>query len=99
MASKSTIIEALKKEIEALGTAPVAEKTGTIVEIADGIARMNGLTDCLTAEMLEFPGGTMGVVLNLKEQSVGTMLLGEYRPIRAGDQVKSTGRVLSIPVS
>jgi F-type H+-transporting ATPase subunit alpha len=99
MASKSTIIEALRKEIQALGTAPVAEKTGTIIEIADGIARMNGLTDCLTAEMLEFPGGTMGVVLNLEEQSVGAMLLGEYSHIKAGDQVKSTGRVLSIPVS
>ncbi len=99
MASKSSIIEALKQEIQHLGTGAAADKTGTIVEIADGIARMSGLTDALTAEMLEFPGGTVGVILNLEEQSVGAMLLGDYTHIKAGDQVKSTGRVLSIPVS
>ncbi len=99
MATKSSIIEALKSEIQHLGTHAAAEKTGTILEVSDGIARMSGLTDALTAEMLEFPGGTMGVVLNLEEQSVGAMLLGDYSHIKAGDQVKSTGRVLSIPVS
>jgi F-type H+-transporting ATPase subunit alpha len=99
MATKAFIIETLKKEIEALGTGPVSEKTGTIVEIADGIARMTGLSDCLSAEMIEFPGGTMGVALNLEEQTVGAMLLGDFSHIKAGDEVRSTGRVLSIPVS
>ncbi|HTK04619.1 MAG TPA: F0F1 ATP synthase subunit alpha [Candidatus Eisenbacteria bacterium] len=99
MATKAFIIDALKKEIETLGAGPVSEKTGTIVEIADGIARMTGLSDCLSAEMIEFPGGTMGVALNLEEQTVGAMLLGDYGHIKAGDEVKSTGRVLSIPVS
>ena len=99
MATKAFIIESLKKEIQALGTAPASDKIGTIVEIADGIARMTGLSDCLAAEMLEFPGGTMGVALNLEEQTVGAMLLGDYSHIKAGAEVKSTGRVLSIPVS
>ena len=84
MASKSTIIEALKKEIEALGTAPVAEKTGTIVEIADGIARMNGLTDCLTAEMLEFPGGTMGSCSTSKSSPSAPCCSASTRTSRQG---------------
>ncbi|HTM68205.1 MAG TPA: F0F1 ATP synthase subunit alpha [Candidatus Binatia bacterium] len=99
MATKAFIIEQLKKEIQSIGAAPVSEKTGIVVEIADGIARMTGLADCVSAEMLSFPGGTMGVALNLEEQTVGAMLLGEYSHIKAGDEVKSTGRVLSIPVS
>jgi F-type H+/Na+-transporting ATPase subunit alpha len=99
MASKQFIIDALTKEIETLGTAPATDKVGTVVEIADGIARMTGLSDCLSAEMLEFPGGTFGVALNLEEHTVGAMLLGDYSHIKAGDDVKSTGRVLSVPVS
>src|SRR5512142_997821 len=99
MATKAFIIENLRKEIEALGVKPVEERTGTIVQIADGVAHMTGLSDCLSAEMLAFPGGTMGVALNLEEQTVGAMLLGDYAHIKAGDQVKATGRILSIPVS
>jgi len=99
MASKSTIVEALKKEILAMGSGAVSEKTGTVLEVADGVARMSGLADCVASEMLEFPGGIFGVALNLEEQTVGAILLGESRHIKAGDVVKSTGRVLSIPVS
>ncbi len=99
MATKAFIIENLRKEIESLGVKPVEERIGTIVQIADGVAHMTGLSDCLSAEMLAFPGGTMGVALNLEEQSVGAMLLGDYAHIRAGDEVKATGRILSIPVS
>ena len=99
MASKELIIESLKKQIEGLDLGARLEKTGTVIELADGVARMDGLTDCLSAEMLEFPGGTFGVALNLEERSVGAMILGDYGHIKEGDTVKSTGRVLSIPVS
>jgi F-type H+-transporting ATPase subunit alpha len=99
MATKEFIIESLKKEIEGLDMSASSEKTGTVIEVADGIARMDGLTDCLSAEMLEFPGGTFGVALNLEEQTVGAMLLSEANHIKEGDTVKSTGRILSINVS
>ena len=98
MATKELIIEALRREITA-DSGPAAIKIGTVVEIADGIARMTGLTDCLAAEMLEFPGGTLGVALNLEQETVGAMLLGDYRHIKAGSEVHSTGRVLSVGVS
>jgi F-type H+-transporting ATPase subunit alpha len=99
MATKEFLIEALKKEIEGVELSAKVEKVGTVVEVQDGIARMTGLTDCLASEMLEFPGGTMGVALNLEEHTVGAMILGDYKHIKEGDTVKSTGRVLAIPVS
>ncbi|MBI4457470.1 F0F1 ATP synthase subunit alpha [Candidatus Uhrbacteria bacterium] len=99
MATKELIIEALKKEIEALGEPAEVKKIGTVIEVGDGIATMTGLTDCKVAEMLEFPGDTFGVVLNLEDQTVGAMILGEYQHIKEGDTVTSTGRILSIPVS
>jgi F-type H+-transporting ATPase subunit alpha len=99
MATKEFLIEALKKEISGADLAAKAEKVGIVIEVADGIARMSGLTDCLASEMLEFPGGTMGLALNLEEHTVGAMLLGDWQHIKEGDTVKSTGRVLSVPVS
>jgi F-type H+-transporting ATPase subunit alpha len=99
MATKEFIIESLKKEIEKLGAPPAADKVGRVIEVSDGIARMTGLSECLAAEMLEFPGDTFGVVLNLEEETVGAMILGDHVHIKEGDEVKSTGRVLSIPVS
>ncbi len=99
MATKEFIIQSLKQEIEKLGTPPGEQRIGTVVEVADGVARMTGLTDCLSAEMLEFPRGTFGVALNLEEETVGAMILGDYQHIKEGDEVVSTGRVLSIPVS
>ncbi len=98
MASKEFIIESLKKEI-ARTAGPAVEKIGTVVEISDGVARMTGLSECMAAEMLEFPGGTFGVALNLEKETVGAILLGDYEHIRAGDEVKSTGRILSVPAS
>ena len=99
MATKEFIIESLKKQIEGLDLTANVEKIGTVVEISDGIARISGLTDAKMAEMLEFPGGTFGVALNLEENTVGAMLLGEYNHIKQGTEVKSTGRSLSVPVS
>jgi F-type H+/Na+-transporting ATPase subunit alpha len=75
----------------------VAE-VGTIVSIGDGIARVHGVENTMAGEMLEFPHGVFGIALNLEEESVGAVLLGEYQAIREGDTVKRTGRIISVPV-
>src|SRR5512146_3330016 len=75
----------------------VAE-VGSVVSIGDGIARVHGVERAMAGEMLEFPHGVFGIALNLEEDSVGVVLLGEYTEIREGDQVKRTGRIISVPV-
>src|SRR5918912_142412 len=75
----------------------VAE-VGTIVSVGDGIARVHGVENTMAGEMLEFPHGIYGIALNLEEESVGTVLLGDYTEIREGDTVKRTGRIISVPV-
>src|SRR5437868_7064052 len=75
----------------------VAE-VGTIVSIGDGIARVHGVQNTMAGEMLEFPHGIYGIALNLEEESVGTVLLGDYTEIKEGDTVKRTGRIISVPV-
>jgi F-type H+-transporting ATPase subunit alpha len=75
----------------------VAE-VGSIITIGDGIARVHGVENAMAGEMLEFPHGVYGIALNLEEESVGAVLLGEFREIKEGDQVKRTGRIISVPV-
>ena len=75
----------------------VAE-VGTIVSIGDGIARVHGVEKTMAGEMLEFPQGVYGIALNLEEESVGAVLLGDFTEIREGDTVKRTGRIISVPV-
>jgi F-type H+-transporting ATPase subunit alpha len=75
----------------------VAE-VGTVISLGDGIARVHGCERAMAGEMLEFPHGVFGIALNLEEDSVGAVLLGEYRAIREGDPVKRTGRIISVPV-
>ncbi|HOC17283.1 MAG TPA: F0F1 ATP synthase subunit alpha [Vicinamibacterales bacterium] len=75
----------------------VAE-VGTVVSIGDGIARVHGVERAMAGEMIEFPHGVVGIALNLEEESVGTVLLGEYREIKEGDPVRRTGRIISVPV-
>jgi F-type H+-transporting ATPase subunit alpha len=75
----------------------VAE-VGTVTSIGDGIARLHGCERAMAGEMLEFPHGVIGIALNLEEDSIGTVLLGEYREIKEGDPVKRTGRIISVPV-
>ena len=75
----------------------VAE-VGTIVSIGDGIARVHGVEKTMAGEMLEFPHGVFGIALNLEEDSVGAVLLGEFKEIKEGDPVKRTGRIISVPV-
>ncbi|MBT3948839.1 F0F1 ATP synthase subunit alpha, partial [Candidatus Parcubacteria bacterium] len=96
--STNAIVEELKKNISAFEKTVEVEEVGTVIEVGDGIARMNGLIKCQAQEMLEFPGGVMGVALNLEEETVGAMILGEFRGIKEGDTVKRTGRILSVPV-
>ncbi|MFH1890518.1 MAG: F0F1 ATP synthase subunit alpha [Candidatus Kuenenbacteria bacterium] len=97
--SANSLINHLKKQIKNIETHIDVSEVGKVIEIGDAIARMNGLNNCQANEMLEFPGGTMGVALNLEEETVSAMLLGSYQHIKEGDSVKRTGRVLSIPVS
>lgn len=96
---KNHIIEQLKKNIEGFEAESQTQKVGEVIEIGDGVAKISGLSDAMASEMLEFPGGVFGVALNLEEDQVGAMILGDYKGIKEGDEVKSTGRILSIPVA
>lgn len=97
--NKDYIIDQLKKQIEKFETKTETEKVGTVLEVGDGVARISGLSDLMASEMVEFTGGIFGVALNLEEDQVGAMVLGDYKKIKEGDQVKSTGKILSVPVS
>lgn len=92
------IIDQLKNRIEAFESRAKAETVGEVLEVGDGIARVNGLSEVKASEMIEFPGGTIGVALNLEADSVGAVLLGEYSHIKQGSKVKTTGKILSVPV-
>ncbi len=96
--SINSIVEELKKNISSFEKQVEVEEVGSVIEVGDGIARVSGLAKCQSSEMLEFPGGTFGVALNLEEETVGAVLLGEYKHIKEGDTVKRTGRILSVPV-
>jgi F-type H+-transporting ATPase subunit alpha len=88
----------LKQEIQNYKTDVKMESTGVILSIGDGIARVYGLDDCMAGELLEFPGGELGIALNLEESNVGVVLCGEGHGIKEGDLVKRTKRIASIPV-
>lgn len=96
--SINQIVEELKKNISSFEKQVEVEEVGTVIQVGDGIARISGLATCKVNEMLEFPGGTFGVALNLEEESVGAVILGDFKHIKEGDSVKRTGRILSIPV-
>jgi F-type H+-transporting ATPase subunit alpha len=98
MATKNDIIEALKSQVAAFKAETKEEKVGTVLSVGDGIARISGLTDVQAQEMLLFPGDVYGLALNLEEETVGAIVLGESTKIKEGDLVKTTGRILSIPV-
>jgi len=96
--STNQIVEELKKHIAAFEKTVQVEEVGTVIEVGDGIARMTGLSNCQYQEMLEFTGGVFGVALNLEEETVGAVILGDFKQIKEGDSVKRTGRILSVPV-
>ncbi|MSU75278.1 MAG: F0F1 ATP synthase subunit alpha [Candidatus Magasanikbacteria bacterium] len=96
--SINTIVEELRKNIAGFEKQVAVEEIGTVTEVGDGIARLSGLSKCQASEMLEFPGGIFGVALNLEEEAVGAVILGDFKGIKEGDTVKRTGRILSVPV-
>lgn len=92
------LIQELKKHISEFHHEPKKEAIGTVLEVGDGVARVAGLSEVMAGEMVEFANGTMGVALNLEEGEAGVMLLGEIDDLGEGAVVKSTGRILSVPV-
>ena len=94
----SEISELIKAKIANLDVGSEVRTQGTVVSVTDGICRVHGLADVMQGEMLEFPGNTFGLALNLERDSVGAVVLGAYEHITEGDIVKSTGRILSVPV-
>jgi F-type H+-transporting ATPase subunit alpha len=94
----SEISELIKSRIEKFDLRTEARSEGTIVSLTDGIVRIHGLADAMSYEMLEFPGNTYGLALNLERDSVGAVVLGDYKHLSEGDWVRCTGRVLEVPV-
>ncbi len=99
MAIKATeISDLIKQRIESFQSVTEARNVGSIVSISDGICRIYGLADARYGEMLEFPGNTFGLALNLEQDSVGAVVLGDYEHLAEGDTVKTTGRILEVPI-
>ena len=94
----SEISELIKSRINELGVDSKIRNEGTVISVTDGICRVYGLSGVMQGEMLEFPGNTIGLALNLERDSVGAVVLGEYTHIKEGDPVKCTGRILEVPV-
>ena len=94
----SEISELIKTRIQNLSAGAQSASVGTVVSVTDGIVRIHGLADVMQGEMLEFPGNTFGLALNLERDSVGAVVMGEYTHISEGDEVKCTGRILEVPV-
>ena len=92
------ISKIIREQIGSFGVAVDVAEVGTVVSLGDGIARIHGCQRAMAGEMLEFPKGVFGIALNLEEDSVGAVLLGEYLEIKEGDPVKRTGRIISVPV-
>jgi F-type H+-transporting ATPase subunit alpha len=92
------IVAILKQQIEQFGAQAALVDVGTVVEVGDGIARIHGLQAARYNELLEFSNGTLGIALNLEEDSVGAIVLGDYSSIKEGDEVKTTGRIVEVLV-
>ena len=99
MANKGQdIVSVIKKQMESFGTRVTMVDTGVVVEIGDGVARVQGLSSCRSMELLEYPNRVCGIALNLEEDNVGAVILGDERSIQEGDEVKTTGRIVEVPV-
>jgi len=92
------IVSIIKSSIESFDASAESRSIGTVVEVGDGIAQIYGLSGALSSELLEFPGGVMGMAMNLEEETVGAVILGNATEIKEGDTVKTTGRVVEVPV-
>ncbi len=98
MARAQDIASVIRQQIEQFGTAVTAVDVGTVIEVGDGIAHIHGLSGVKYNELIELPHGVVGVALNLEEDSVGAILLGEYSGIKEGDEARCTGRIVEVPV-
>jgi F-type H+-transporting ATPase subunit alpha len=96
--SATEISDLIRKRIESFNLVTEVRTEGSVVSLTDGIARIHGLSDVMQGEMIEFPNKTFGLALNLERDSVGAVILGEYRHITEGDTVRTTGRILEVPV-
>ena len=92
------ISQLIREQIENYESKITVDEVGTVISLGDGIARVYGLDKVMAGELLEFPHGVAGLAMNLEEDQVGVVLLGEYTEIREGDEVKRTGRIMSVPV-
>ena len=92
------IASIIKRQIEDYGSELSLIDVGTVVEAGDGNARIHGLSNVKYSELLQFPNDTLGLALNLEEDSVGAVILGEFTHIKEGDEVKATGRIVEVPV-
>ena len=92
------ISSVIKEQIKRYSTKLVVTNVGTVIQVADGIARIHGLENAMQGELLEFPHEVYGMVMNLEEDNVGAVLLGDSANISEGDTVKTTGRVVEVPV-
>src|SRR6202034_177572 len=92
------ITKILREQIENYQQTVAVDEVGSVISVGDGIARVHGLDRCMSGEMLEFPHCVFGIALNLEEDQVGTVVLGDYTQIREGDTVKRTNRIMPVPV-
>src|SRR5437763_3791114 len=92
------ITSIIQQQIEGYESVLDVKEIGTVLSVGDGVARIHGLEKVMYGELIEFPHNVMGIALNLEEDNVGSVLLGEASKIKSGDQVKRTGRIMSVPV-
>ncbi|MBL3613886.1 F0F1 ATP synthase subunit alpha, partial [Bacillus sp. RHFS18] len=88
----------IKQQIQNYQSEIEVHDVGTVIQVGDGIARVHGLDNCMAGELVEFSNGVLGMAQNLEESNVGIVILGPYRDIREGDEVKRTGRIMEVPV-
>ena len=92
------ISSVIQREISEFKVELDVEEVGTVIQVGDGVARVYGLMNCVYSELIEFPNGVFGMALNLEEDNVGCILFGANELVKEGDQVKRTGKVMSVPV-
>src|SRR5256885_11854322 len=94
----SSILQEIESQIAGIKTTAAKQNVGAVREISDGVAKIEGLTDAMLNEMLDFGQGVTGIALNLEETEVGAIILGDYTTVKEGPDVRTTGRLLQVPV-
>src|SRR3989338_3670784 len=92
------IVSVIKQQIEQFGTTATMVDIGTVIEVGDGIARIHGLAAAKYSELLQFPNDTVGIAMNLEEESVAAVIVGDFSGIKEGDEVRCTGHIAEVPV-